>query len=653
MGISSCLLFLAINNIFPGNAYSQMNKISEADSMISLVERMELELTKLSNEHDSVKAIKTYNLAIAYGKLGNFTRQFQLARQAKTLYENLGDDHQLAKVNSVLAMSYYNLGNFELSLKMQLEALKIRERLKDYRGLAGTWNNLGIVYQRLNQPDDAIESYTKALEYIKLEKLDFLIGAVQNNLGSLYTIKKQYNNAMNALSEAFRLHTETANFEGLLNTHINFGVLYTELGNKNKATENYLTALSISEKIGDKHGIAVSSLNLSVIYRGRGDYKLARQYAKKSIELSVNEGFRDIEMDDYQSLANIYNESGEYKKAFDYYKQYSDLKDSLFNAQANENMSKMRALYEADKKEQDNILLNEKLRFKELQLERRQATIYFAVILLAGFIILFVSIFKMYRQNKKALNKEMEMNKLISRFVSTVSHEFRTPLTGISSSVQLLRDFGNDLPQNEQERLFDKIGNSISDLKSMLDDVHILDHEKSGRIKINSTIFNFDDFCKEVIRDTLSLESGRNIQVDYNNIIGNVQTDRELLGHVISNIISNAVKYSPANERVSVEAALENGELKIVISDNGRGIPPEDIEYVFNDFYRGNNVEGIPGTGLGMSIVKNTLQVLGGTVHLESETGKGTKIEIVIPIREKDVTSNEKRIPEVLTEPIE
>jgi signal transduction histidine kinase len=315
----------------------------------------------------------------------------------------------------------------------------------------------------------------------------------------------------------------------------------------------------------------------------------------------------------------------------------------LFTEEASENMSKMRAMYEADKKEQDNILLNQQLEFKQLQLNRRQVTIYLAIFLIIAFLILSASLYKLYRQNRKALKRELEMNRLISRFVSTVSHEFRTPLAGISSSMQLLRDYRPELDQAEQERLFGKISDSISHLKSMLDDVTLLEKEQSDRLTIRNDSFIFETFCDEVIRDTLAaIPSQYTASVTYEGNIGNITTDKEMMRHVLSNIISNAIKYSDINGEVKVSASCTGQSLTIEVIDNGRGIPEEDMPYLYNDFYRGSNVEGVPGTGLGMSIVKTSLKKLNGSVELSSAPNQGTTVKVSIPdvLSPADLTSN-------------
>lgn len=596
------------------------------------IEYAEQGLKLSSAMHDSIRVGFLYTLSMAYGRTGNMTQQLTLGRQAVDIYIRLHDEKRATKAMSLLAMAFYNLGNFEASLRMQLEVLRIRERLLDNKGLAGTWNNLGIVYQRLNQTDDAIKSYEQALTYIDSEKIDYLRGPVLNNLGSLYSSKGKYDEAARALNSAMELHEKMGDTEGLLNTYINFGVLYTNLGKINKAIENYNLAYEISRKSGNRHGVAVTTLNLGVINNQIRNYKEAEKQLLESISISVHEGFRDIEMDGYQNLAGLYNETGEYKKAYEYHIKYSALKDSLFTEEASENMTKMRALYEADKKEQDNILLNQQLEFKQLQLDRRQVTIYLAIFLLFAFLVLSASLYKLYRQNRKALTRELEMNRLISRFVSTVSHEFRTPLAGISSSMQLLRDYKLDLDPKEQERLYGKISDSISHLKSMLDDVTLLEKEQSDRLTLRNESFIFESFCDEVIRDTLAaIPSQYTASVTYEGNVGNIISDKEMMRHVLSNIISNAVKYSDVNGEVKVSATCTGQSLTVEVIDNGRGIPEEDMPYLYNDFYRGSNVEGVPGTGLGMSIVKTSLKKLNGSIELSSVPDEGTTVKVSIP----------------------
>lgn len=437
------------------------------------------------------------------------------------------------------------------------------------------------------------------------------------------------------MNQALALHEVTGNREGLSLTHNNLGIALSTLNRDNDAMFHYLKALKLNEEGGDKHGMAVTAMNLGSLHQKTGNQSEAIRYFEYSLKLSLEEGFRDIEMNSYVNLAVFHENMGNYRKAYEYHTRYTSLKDSLFTEETSGNMNKMRAMYEADRKEQDNILLNQKLAFRELQLSRRQTTIYFAAALLAGMLVISFSLYRSYLHKKRALNKELEFNRLISRFVSTVTHEFRTPLAGISSSVQLLQDFGNDFGITEQKKLFSRINDSLAGLKSMLDELTILEKEKTRRTIVKKNSFGFEAFFDELVRDILvSAQNSNDVVISANSqpTIGEITTDRELLRHALSNILSNAVKYSGEKGKVRIDKSLTGNHLRIEVSDEGIGIPEEDIPFIFNDFYRSGNAESIPGTGLGMSIVKNAVELLGGEIKIDSALNEGTRVELIVPV---------------------
>lgn len=592
-------------------------------------------LQLVSPEMDTLKADFLYFASVGYGRLGNFSRQLELGKESLSISMVIEDQRRQAKVMSVIAMAYFNLGSFESSLSYQLKVLKIREAAKDSTGLVGSYNNLGIVYQRLNQPEDAINSYHKALDYIGTGNSEQIRGAILNNLGSLYSRIGKNAEAIVLMNKALSLHEATGNREGLSLTHNNLGIALYALGKEADALSHYLKALKLNEEAGDKHGIAVTAMNLGSFYQKTENKSEALRYFNYSLKLSNEEGFRDIEMNSYLNLAIFYETIGNYRNAYEYHTRYTNLKDSLFTEETSGNMNKMRALYEADRKEQDNILLNQKLAFKQLQLNRRLTIIYFASALLAGLLLLSFSLFRSYLHKKRALSKELEFSRLISRFVSTVTHEFRTPLAGISSSVQLLEDYGNDFGKTEQKKLFTRINDSLSGLKSMLDELTILEKEKTMRTIVRKNNFSFEAFLEELVRDILvSSQNSKDVVISVNSqpLVGEITTDRELLRHVISNVLSNAVKYSGSNGKVRIEKSITDNLLQISVSDEGIGIPADDIPLIFNDFYRSDNAESIPGTGLGMSIVKNALDHLGGKIHIDSLLNTGTSVMLTIPV---------------------
>jgi len=231
------------------------------------------------------------------------------------------------------------------------------------------------------------------------------------------------------------------------------------------------------------------------------------------------------------------------------------------------------------------------------------------------------------------IEKEAELNRLKTQFITTVSHEFRTPLAAISSNIQLIELYADKWPKEKKEESYLRIQKAIKELIALLNDLSAIAKDQSGKLKINLTTFGLAAFCQELIKDTAALfETNVNIRFDFNSGVTQVVMDKDLLRHIFINLLSNAVKFSDPGEPVTFEVSdTKEGRLLFKIEDKGIGIPTEDSENIYEPFHRGNNVAAFPGTGLGLSIVKRCIEMHQGSLQIQSELKKGTTVTVILP----------------------
>ncbi len=232
------------------------------------------------------------------------------------------------------------------------------------------------------------------------------------------------------------------------------------------------------------------------------------------------------------------------------------------------------------------------------------------------------------------LVKEKELNELKSQFISTVSHEFRTPLASIFSNTQLLQRYGEKWDKNKKSRSFNRVFESVNTMSSMLEDVSILGKEQSGKLKFNPKESFPIEILQKITRELFDAfgENNQRIRLNYDQTIGKILIDPALFRHITSNLLSNALKYSATDSLVHVDLAMEEDKLVLKVSDQGIGIPPEDLKNIFKPFYRARNSENIKGTGLGMAIVKKSVDIHNGNISIKSEENKGTEVTVSIQI---------------------
>ena len=239
---------------------------------------------------------------------------------------------------------------------------------------------------------------------------------------------------------------------------------------------------------------------------------------------------------------------------------------------------------------------------------------------------------------RKALEMERELSELRSGFVSLVSHEFSVPMATIQSSAELLERYGNRFSEEKIQIHFRRIQLALSRMNQLLDDVLTIGRAEAGKLKFEPSPMDLVAFCRDIV-ESIQVESIQ-ISVRPNPTINfavqgdctNAQMDEKLLGHIITNLLSNAILYSPQGGTVQFDLICNSSSAVFRIQDTGIGIPKQDIENLFDSFSRASNVGTIQGTGLGLAIVKRCVDLHGGTISVESELGVGSTFTVVLPL---------------------
>ncbi len=234
---------------------------------------------------------------------------------------------------------------------------------------------------------------------------------------------------------------------------------------------------------------------------------------------------------------------------------------------------------------------------------------------------------------RKSLAKEKELRQLKSGFISLASHEFRNPLSSILLCVQNLIDETN-LAAADRQFYLQSIKDAALNMSSLLEDVLILSKVESGKQKLTLEPLNLRNFCLQIIQELTAIYADRIINFDYQVPVNPLDLDPKNLRHILSNLLSNALKYSATGKTVDliVTYVKTSAEIIIEISDRGIGIPQASQKHIFESFYRASNVDNTPGTGLGLSIVKKAVELYQGSITIKSKINKGTKIKVKLPI---------------------
>lgn len=237
-------------------------------------------------------------------------------------------------------------------------------------------------------------------------------------------------------------------------------------------------------------------------------------------------------------------------------------------------------------------------------------------------------------KSHQALAAEKELCKSKTRFVSMVSHEFRTPLNIISFSTSLLKRHLNQWNETKQLKYLNRLQTSVLQLSSLMDEVLIIGKVEAGKLKFDPQSLNLDSFCHNLLRE-ISLSQPNCAKINFVNLLerDTILVDKDLLKLVLLNLLGNAMKYSPAESKIKFTVSCDDEQVIFQIIDRGIGIPEQDRAKIFEPFHRSNNVGDLPGHGLGLAIAKKIIELQSGQIFLAEEVDVGSTFVVKIPLK--------------------
>ena len=545
---------------------------------------------------------------------GDYINALEYSLEALHLYDSVQYKKGIANTNNFIGNFYLEANNNSEGLKYFEQALLISKETNDLHGQAYSLNNIGNIHRVNGNLKLAIENYNKSLEIKKNEDDQKSLSSTYSNLGNVFWASKNYTNAI----------------------------------------DYYQKSLNISQKFQDYRGIASAHVNIGSAYNKMKEYDSALLSCTKGMKIAKEINATEIVLVANEILYLIHKEQGDFEKSLSMYEQHHLLKDSLITINLDKNLEKLRLQKEFEYRKKENAIRYElELNVSENKL-KSEKTYRWSLFILLGFILLsFIVIaerlstankhktviknHKQILQKKnsalnKALIKEKQLGELKSGFVSTASHQFRTPLSAIQSNAELLEMFSSTIGKEHKEKfrkVTGRIKGEIYKMTELMDEILILGKLTTGNVNFKPQELNLVEFINKIGNEFNELQAdGRIINIVTEGEPYNVHLDSKLLNHSLSNLISNAFKYSLGKHNPELKVSFKTKEFVLFVKDYGIGIPKDELSKLFQPFFRANNVAEIKGTGLGLSIAKEYIEINKGQIKANSIMGEGSCFEI-------------------------
>ena len=606
-------------------------------------------LAKKADFHSGMAAA-TIGLGNSYWRKGNLSKALEYHRRNIAMAIQFGDSLSIAS-------SYNNIGNIYNSEGDYTNAMAYYIKSSDLYHKLGNLRNYAITQSNIGQLNTKLENYPLAEKYLKIS--DSLFNNLNDLGGSAYVQKSlaivykhqgkfdksiRYNNKALEYYESMGFKNRTAEVQQVL------GNTYVELKNFKKALPYYLSALEINEETNDSLSLAMVQKELGNIYLNLGEIDKSKNALEQALAISEEVGAPLTIMDSHEVLAQLYEKSENFYKALYHQKMYSKWRDSLYTKEKRDLALDIEAKYQNKQKEEEIKLLEAKNTLNALQIKKRENERNTIIGVSLLILLILGLLYNQFRLKQRANRKLKELDKMKSHFFANISHEFRTPLTLIKGPVDKLSENPSENLSHDNIKMIQRNTNRLLTLVNQLLDLSKID---AGTLKLEPTEGNIFGCISTVANSFESLAQRRNIdyQITIPRKILMASFDMDKLEKILYNLLSNAFKFTSDHSWIGFSATVQDGKLRIQVEDSGRGIPEKDLPHIFERFYQveRGNTKGDIGSGIGLSLCHDLLQLMGGTISVESVLGQGTTFSLQIPVETVSISSEEKLVTETIS----
>ncbi|MEZ4958545.1 MAG: tetratricopeptide repeat protein [Saprospiraceae bacterium] len=595
-------------------------------------------------ESDSAKWHAMFKLSQYYGT-NDLDAAVQTALQSLEFARAHLPDRIPRSLNNV-GLHLMNKGEFDKAMTYFFDVLEAGKTYNCQECIATTLGNIGIIFWKKKDHQKAEQYVLQALE--KQRALKDTMSTVRNlnNLGLIYTETGESEKAAQAFEEALGLLDAKGSTEFLGNVLNNLGNLYYYTGKYEKAQEYYTRTIHLSQKTGDNSSLILGYINSGWALMAAEKYREAINFIDVGEKLA-----RKIKNDDYLanaygSKADAYKGMGDFKNAFAYLEKYVQLKDTLSARLNSQTVAELETKYQIQQKEAQ-------LARQQLEIQRQTNLRNITLATAAAVLLALFGLFQYLRSRQKIRRKEAElaagraeaaarlehleaeklreMNQVKSTFFANISHEFRTPLTLLLSPLEQMI---NGSFRGDSQKYYRIMHRNASRLLNLVNQLLDLSKLESGKLHLSASEGDLGRFVGAVVGsfESLAVRQQVDLKIDTPGLPATCFFDRDKVEKILVNLVSNAFKFTSEGGKVKVAITMADDTATITVEDTGIGIPAGQLPHLFERFTKSSPSEVQAGSGIGLALTKELVELHGGTLAVKSEEGKGTAFTVTLAV---------------------
>jgi len=607
------------------------------------------------------KADAIFNKGVALWHLGDINQSDKLYEEAIKIYEEFNDSLSLIKVFNSQAINHQMKGNVDLAFETFLRSLDYAKKIGDKPTILNTLINIGVMYDNNQDLEKCLKYYYEALQYADDSDKSSL-ALLQSYIAEVYLSLKNNAKAEEYLEKAIENSTLSNDTNSLIWAYSSLGRIQVDKNNYTAAENYFKKALNLAQKSEFKLEIIHSLTDLGKFYNKAGNFIEAEKYLSEASALAKEmQSLSDLNVI-YGQLASLYSNKKDYKRAFEYHKKYKEFSDSLFTLSNNEKIAELQAKHELRQKERNTeLLMNENDLQKKIINSQKIIALVISILAIASIIFIWVllrnrnKILKAKNQlqfkndeienNRKEISEKSEvlagLNTTKDKFFSIIAHDLRNPIAAFVNISELLELDYDRISDKDKREIIGQMNSSSKNLIRLLENLLTWARLSSHKIDIYPEKIVLSDIIEASIHPYLQLAHNKKIKININVPVDLIITaDQFIFQTIIGNIVNNAIKFSNQHSEINVNLVSANGTYKLTIKDHGIGIEESQLRNIFvlGKVSTGRGTMGESGTGLGLVLVKELVEIINWTIDVKSKVNAGSEFIITIPKTDVDLS---------------
>lgn len=594
---------------------------------------------------DSILRGSTYiKLGVFYNLRGDMDSALFYYNKAHLFFDDEKHKSFKARLLNNESNTYMSMGYVETSLERLMKAHDYFVELGDENTTALTLMNMGDRYFNFNEPEKALKYERKAISIFKRLNDKQRLAEVYTNISNSFSALDKYDSARYYITRAIKIKRDFGNMSDLLVSLHGLAKLELNTGDYKRSIQLSDSVYQASQQMGILPGIYYSLLAKAEAYYGAGNYDSSLINLRKLSDF-INATRAPVTMDNvYFAYSDVFMELGQYDSSLHYFKLHNALKDSIAEKKRKSRVEELKVMFETEQKELENQKLKNQALIKSAEEERQKALL---IAMAIGIIVVsaFAGILYRYNAVKSKANKSLEvinssqkkhnsklekLNTVKNKLFSIIGHDLRSP---VGSLVSILNMINSDkLDKDEQKVLLLELEGQATVSLALIENVMHWAKTQMDGVKVKPDVIN----ARLRIVENLALFEAQAKQKDIeiiNEVTDSIKAyvDPNMLNIVFRNLITNAIKFTPAKGIIKISASQKNGDVVFCVIDSGKGMNKELQNSLFEADYSTTGTQNEKGTGLGLFLTKDAVETSGGKIWVESEVGKGSKFCFSLP----------------------